>query len=275
MTTPPRLTDRTALTRNRARAHAAPDPVTFLHEAALGEVHDRLAFVNKSFTKPGIVTGRPELWQADFPQAALIADDDTLDVVAGAHDLIIHAMCLHWANDPVGQLIQSRRALAPDGLFLGLLLGGDTLHELRASLSQAEIDVTGGLSPRIAPMGELRELGGLMQRAGFALPVADSVSLTASYRSARHLMQDLRNMGEANALTARPRHPMRRAILERTESLYSKHFPDTEGRIRATFDLVVLTGWAPDPSQPQPLRPGSATTRLAEALGTDEKPLKD
>ena len=155
------------------------------------------------------------------------------------------------------------------------MLGGETLHELRAALSQAEIDVTGGLSPRIAPMGELRELGALMQRAGFALPVADSVPLTASYRSARHLMHDLRGMGEACALAARPRHPMRRAIVERTETHYLAHFPDTDGRIRATFDLVVLTGWAPDPSQPKPLRPGSATTRLSDALGTRETPLKD
>ena len=273
MTTPPRLTDRAALARNRARA--ARDPVLFLHEAALAEVHDRLSFVNKSFTKPGIVTGMPGPWQAAFPEAAIIPDEDTLDVDAGAHDLIIHTMCLHWANDPVGQLIQSRHALAPDGLFLGLLLGGETLHELRAALSQAEIDVTGGLSPRIAPMGELRELGGLMQRAGFALPVADSVPLTASYRSARHLMHDLRGMGEACALAARPRRPMRRAIVERAETHYSAHFPDTDGRIRATFDLVVLTGWAPHPSQPKPLRPGSATTRLSDALGARETPLKD
>ena len=267
------MTDRAALMQHRARA--ARDPVLFLHEAALGEVHDRLAFVNKSFTAPGIVTGMPAPWATDFPDATLVPDDETLEFEAGAHDLILHAMCLHWANDPVGQLIQSRRALRPDGLFLGLMLGGETLHELRSALSQAEVDVTGGLSPRIAPMAEIRDLGGLMQRAGFALPVADTVRIDVTYRSVRHLMHDLRAMGETSALASRPRTFLRRAVLTRAQTLYGAHFAEPDGRIRATFDLIVLTGWSPDASQPQPLRPGSASTRLADALGTFEKLLKD
>lgn len=273
MTTPPQLTDRQALCRNRARAARAP--ALFLHETARDEIHDRLAIVNKEFTKPAIVTGMPDFWADVLPDATLVEDAETLALDPGAHDLVIHAMALHWANDPVGQLIQCRRALAPDGLFLGVLFGGETLHELRAALAQAESDIRGGLSARVAPMAEIRDLGALMQRAGYALPVADSVPLTAAYRSARHLMQDLRAMGETNALTSRPRRFARRDVMARAETLYANNFPHGEDRLQATFDLIFLTGWAPDPSQPQPLRPGSATASLAAALGTEETKLKD
>jgi len=265
------LTDRTALIRNRRRA--APAPVTFLHEAALDEVQDRLEMVKRSFTSAALVTGFPDLWHPAFPKAALVADDDTLDLIPGAHDLVIHAMSLHWANDPVGQLIQCRRALRPDGLFLGVAFGGQTLNELRASLGSAEAEVTGGLAPRVAPMGELRDMGALLQRAGYGLPVADSLTLRASYRDMSHLMHDLRAMGETNALAARPRHTTRRAVLTRAAELYEQHHSDG-GRILATFELIVLTGWAPAESQPKPLRPGSASARLADALGTAENPLK-
>ena len=273
MTTPPQLTDRQALCRNRARAARAP--ALFLHEAARDEIHDRLAIVNKEFTKPAIVTGFPDFWAEALPGATLVDDAETLALDPGAHDLVIHAMALHWANDPVGQLIQCRRALAPDGFFLGVLFGGETLHELRAALAQAESDVTGGLSARVAPMAEIRDLGALMQRAGYALPVADSVPLTAAYRSARHLIHDLRAMGETNALTSRPRRFTRRSVMSRAETLYASNFPHGADRVQATFDLIFLTGWAPDPSQPQPLRPGSASASLAEALGTRETKLKD
>jgi len=184
-------------------------------------------------------------------------------------------MCLHWANDPVGQLIQSRRAMRPDGLFLGIFFGGTTLHQLRSALAQAESDVTGGLSPRVAPMGEIRDLGGLMQRAGFALPVADNVQLTATYPSVLALMRDLRAMGEVSALEGRPRKPMRRDVMRRACEIYADSFGDADGRIPATFDLMVLTGWAPDESQPKPMRPGSASARLADALRTKETALKD
>ena len=267
------LTDRPALLRNRLRAARAP--ALFLHEMAADEIEDRLAVVNKSFTAPAVVTGFPEFWQTRLPQARVVADDDMLALDPGAHDLLIHAMCLHWASDPVGQLIQMRRALRPDGLMLGALLGGGTLQELRAALAQAEADVIGGLSPRILPMGEIRDLGALLQRAGYALPVADRLPLTVEYRDAWHLMHDLRAMGEANAMTARPRQMMRRAVLNRACDIYAREFATASAKVAATFEMIFLTGWSPDDSQPQPLRPGSAKARLADALGTEENPLKD
>lgn len=271
MTSAPLLFDRPALTARRARA---TEHGLFLHRLAVDEVQDRLAMVNRTFTAPAVVTPFPQVWAPAFPSARLVADDDTLDLTPGAHDLVIHAMCLHWANDPVGQIIQCRRALRPDGFLLVLMLGGQTLNELRAVLGQAESDATGGLSPRIAPMGEIRDLGALLQRAGLALPVADSVDLTAEYRDLWHLMQDLRDMGETNALQNRLRRPTRRAVFDRAGSLYAENF-GKDGMLPATFELVCLTGWSPDDSQPKPLRPGSARARLAEALGTTETKLPD
>ncbi len=267
------ITDRAALVRNRHRAMRAP--AFFLHEAAAAEIEDRLSLVNRSFTNTAVVTGFPAFWKNQLPEASLHADDETLALSEGSVDLLVHAMCLHWANDPVGQLIQSRRAMRPDGLFLGIFFGGTTLHQLRSALAQAESDVTGGLSPRVAPMGEIRDLGGLMQRAGFALPVADNVQLTATYPSVLALMRDLRAMGEVSALEGRPRKPMRRDVMRRACEIYADSFGDADGRIPATFDLMVLTGWAPDESQPKPMRPGSASARLADALGTKETALKD
>jgi hypothetical protein len=184
-------------------------------------------------------------------------------------------MALHWANDPVGQIVQARRALMPDGLFLGACLGGRTLWELRAALTEAEVRLTGGLSPRVAPMGEIRDLGALIQRAGLALPVADSLSLTVEYRDAFHLMKDLRAMGEGNALAARRRTVASRALFSEAARIYAEGFTLPNGRIPATFEFVFLTGWAPADSQPKPLRPGSAAARLADALGVDERPAGD
>ncbi len=266
------LTDRKALIRNRERCRSGP--ALFLHEAAADEIDDRLKMVNRSFTDAVVITGFPGFWSERILGATCITDDETLDLEVGRHDLIVHAMCLHWANDPVGQLIQARRALKPDGLFLGIFFGGGTLNELRSSLAQAESDVVGGLSPRVAPMAEIRDLGALLQRAGFALPVADTVKLTATYASPLDLMRDLRAMGEASALSGRPRHPMRRDVLFRASSVYVETFGAGD-RVPATFDLMVLTGWAPHENQPQPLRPGSASARLADALETKETPLKD
>ncbi|WP_299936405.1 methyltransferase domain-containing protein [uncultured Pelagimonas sp.] len=274
MSQTPRLTDRHALNRNRTRA-LGREPALFLHETALDEVQDRLLMVNREFTDVAIVTPFAQVWRPVFPKARIVTDDEMLDLKEGAHDLVIHALALHWADDPVGQLIQCRRALRPDGLFLGLTFGGQTLHELRAALGQAESEVTGGLAPRVAPMGEIRDLGGLLQRAGLNLPVADGVPLTASYQSPLHLMHELRAMGETNALHNRLRHPTQRAVLLRAIQLYIEEFGTEDGRIPATFDMITLTGWSPDDSQPKPLRPGSAAQRLADALGTVEKPLKD
>lgn len=272
MDTPPHITDRAALTRNRNRAQS---DALFLHDVVADEFQERLIEVNRTFTKIAIVTGFPDFWAAKYPDATIVNDDDTLDLTVGTYDLILHTLALHWANDPVGQLVQCRRALQPDGLFLAASFGGQTLHELRTALAEAEIIVSGGLSPRIAPMGEIRDLGGLLQRAGFALPVADGIPLTVSYANAFHLMHDLRKMGENNALTDRIKTPTPRNLLTEAATLYADHFRAEDGkRVNATFEIITLTGWAPADSQPKPLRPGSATNRLADALGTNETPLK-
>lgn len=265
MQNPPLLTDRAALLRNRARATE-----TFLHDAALADVEERLREVNRSFTHPLMVSGCPAVWQHLGP---VIPDDEVLEVLPAAHDLVVHGLALHWANDPVGQLVQCRRALKPDGLFLGLLFGGQTLADLRTALAEAETEITGGLSPRVLPMGEIRNLGALLQRAGFALPVADSFTLTVAYRDAWHLMRDLRAMGEANALAARLRHPTRGAILHRAADLMARRTLRPDGLLHVPFEIICLTGWAPADSQPKPLKPGSAVARLADALGGVETPL--
>ncbi|WP_299964779.1 methyltransferase domain-containing protein [uncultured Roseobacter sp.] len=270
MTVPNTLTDEAAVRRNRARATAL-----FLQEQAADEVQDRLSMVNRSFTRPAVVTPFPSVWAKRLPDAELCQDQETLALAEGAHDLVIHAMGLHWSNDPVGQLIQCRRALKPDGLLIAACLGGQTLQELRVALAAAEVAVLGGLSPRIAPMAEIRDLGALLQRAGLALPVADSLTLRVDYRDAWHLMQDLRAMGEGNALTARRRHPVPRQLFQKTAQEYAALHTTPEGRVRATYEMVFLTGWAPDASQQQPLRPGSAKQRLAEALAVPETRLPD
>jgi hypothetical protein len=269
--TPPELTDRIALARYRARAGGD----LFLHALAREELKLRLAEVNRTFKSPAVICGLPQFWSDFLPEARVVADEPVLDLVPGAHDLVIHAMALHWAADPVGQLVQARRALQPDGLFLGVLLAGQTLAELRSVLAQAEVEITGGLSPRVLPMGDVRELGALLQRAGFALPVADVTSQKVAYRDMTGLFRDLRAMGERNALATRRRSIAPRALFSRTRQLYAAHHADAEGRLCATFDQVYLTGWAPADSQPRPLRPGSAQTRLADALGAQENPLSD
>ena len=207
------LTDRAALIRNRRRANRTGQPALFLHEAARDEIKDRLELVNKTFSDIAVVSGFPEFWQNTFPEARCVSDDATLELSHQAHDLVIHTMCLHWADDPVGQMIQVRRALQADGLFLAVMFGGETLHELRDALAQAESDLFGGLSPRVAPMAEIRDLGALLQRAGFALPVADSLPMKVSYTSLHHLMHDLRAMGENNALASRLRHGTQKTIV--------------------------------------------------------------
>ena len=269
MTAPrPRLTDRQALARHRARAR---DP--FLHRLARDEAQDRLALVNRTFTKPAVITPFPEVWQGF--DARIVGDDDTLDLQPGAHDCVIHAMALHWADDPVGQLIQCRRALEPDGLLVAILPGGRSFHELRSALAGAEAELLGGLSPRVLPMADIRDLGGLMQRSDLALPVADSDVLTLTYRDLPHLVADLRDSGETNALEARQRSATPRALFARAQQLYAEGFAAPDGRLTATLELITLTGWAPGPNQPRPLRPGSATERLADALNTKETRLPD
>lgn len=263
----PRLSDRRALALHRARA--VPDAL-FLHRHARAAVEERLQEVNRTFTAPAVVTGVPAEW--GLPGARVVADDPVLDLTEGAHDLVVHAMSLHWADDPVGQIVQCRRALRPDGLFLAVLPGGRTLEELRAALAEAEIALTGGLSPRVLPMADLRDWGALLQRAGLALPVADADRLTVTYADPLALMRELRAMGEGNALAARHRRIPPRALFVRASALYeAAHGQD--GRIPATVELVHLSGWAPSPDQPKPLRPGTAMTRLADALNVPERPL--
>ncbi|MGB0960464.1 MAG: methyltransferase domain-containing protein [Halocynthiibacter sp.] len=268
MTTPPKLTDPKRLLHNRARAKTSF--VRFLHDEALFEIQERLIEVNRTFTNPAVVAGFPDIWGDVVPNAVVVPDEEVIALAPNSHDLVIHAMGLHWANDPIGQLIQCHRALKKDGLMIAICFGGQTLMELRSALAEAESEVYGGLSPRILPMGEIRDLGGLLQRAGFALPVADAIPLNTSYKSAMHLMHELRGMGETNAMAARNTKPVSKVFFERVENIYRAHFPADDNRVRATFELVCLTGWAPDESQQKPLRPGSAAHRLADALGTSE-----
>ena len=269
MTAPPTLFDPETRAARIARAQRI-GPALFLQEAVARGLEDRLEEVNRSFTTPVVVSDWPEVWRAVLPAARIVPPTGTLDLKERSCDLVVHALSLHALDDPVGQLAQCRLALRPDGLLLAALFGGQTLHELRACLAEAEVAVTGGLSPRVAPMGEIRDLGGLLGRAGLALPVADAETFTVSYATPFHLMRDLRAMGETSALAARLRRPTRRTVLTEAARLYAERFAGADGRIVATFEVVTLTGWAPADSQPRPLRRGSATLRLAEALGVDE-----
>ncbi|UWQ21958.1 methyltransferase domain-containing protein [Jannaschia sp. W003] len=268
------LTDRAALEAHRVRAlgrmgRPGDGGAWFAHSDAVDELHERLKDVNRTFTAPAIVTGFPALFGSLVPGARVVADTDVLALEPGAHDLVVHFMCLHWADDPVGQLVQCRRALRPDGLLLACCFGGESLGELRAAMAQAEIEVAGGLSPRVAPMGEVRDLGALLGRAGLALPVADVDTRTVRYGAFEGLVRDLRETGETNALAARHRAAPPRALFARAADIYREAFPDGDG-LRATVQTVWLAGWAPAEGQQKPLRPGSAAMRLADALGTEE-----
>ncbi len=200
----------------------------------------------------------------------IAADEEALPFREASLDLVVSVLALQFVNDLPGTLVQIRRALKPDGLFLAALLGGDTLTELRQSFAAAESEIEGGISPRVAPFADLRDLGALLQRAGFALPVTDADRVVVRYDSAFALMQDLRRMGATNALIARRRTPLRRTTLLRMAEIYAERFADPDGRVRATFEIIWLSGWAPHPGQQQPLKPGSAKARLTDALDTQE-----
>ena len=202
-------------------------------------------------------------------------DEEALPFAEASFDLVLSNLSLHWVNDLPGALLQARQALKPDGLFLAAMLGGETLHELRAALLEAELEVEGGAGPRISPFADLRDAGGLLQRADFAAPVIDRDQITVTYPDALALMRDLRGMGETNAAHTRRHGFSRRGTLLRAAALYAEHFARQDGRIPATFQVIYLTGWAPHESQQKPLRPGSAKRRLAEALGTRELPAGD
>jgi len=200
----------------------------------------------------------------------VVADEEALPFADNALDLVVSGLSLQAVNDLPGVLVQIRRALKPDGLFLAALLGGDTLAELRQSFAMAESELDGGVSPRVAPFPDLRDMGALLQRAGFALPVTDVDRIRVRYATPLALLHDLRRMGAANPLVERRRVPLRRATLMRAIEVYAARFADSDGKVRASFDIIWLSGWSPHESQQQPLQPGSARTRLADALGTTE-----
>jgi len=270
----PPLFDFCAVMRARARA-ARLDGDRFLMRAAAEGIADRLQAVTRKFERglwigeavPAEITAFAQNWTcADF-------DGREILTVEGPFDLAVSLFSLQWINDLPGALVQIRRSLKPDGLFLGALLGGATLSELRAAFAQAEIATRGGVSPRVSPFADVRDLGALLQRGGFALPVADVERLTVRYRDFSGLARDLRSHGFTNLLSERSRRPLRRDTLAALREAYASHHAE-DGKLRAQFDTLYLTGWAPHESQQAPLKPGSAKARLAEALGTDEHAIK-
>ena len=222
-----------------------------------------------------IVAAVPTMAARDEHTPIVVADEERLPFRDASLDLVVSGLTLQFVNDLPGALVQIRRALKPDGLFLAALIGGDSLTELRQAFAGAEAEIEGGVSPRVAPFADVRTVGALLQRAGFALPVADVDRVTVRYSSVFSLMHDLRGMGATNVLRERRRQPLRRATLLRMAQLYAEKFADPDGKLRATFDIVWLSGWVPHSSQQQPLRPGSARTRLADALGVVELPAGD
>ena len=277
------------LLRLRQRRARALGPETFLIERVAQELCERLAAVLRRFERavdfgtPSDAVARVLAEKATTVIRAghdvargeglrVVADEEALPFADASLDLVVSALALQFVNDLPGALIQIRRALRPDGLLLAALIGGDSLNELRAAFAEAESETAGGVSPRVAPFVDLRALGALMQRAGFALPVIDSDRLTVRYDNVFALMRDLRRMGATNVLTERRRAPLRRATLLRMAEIYAQRFADTDGRLRASFEIVWLSGWAPHESQQKPLRPGAARRRLADALGTKERP---
>ena len=287
----PRVFDRVLLDVRRSRA-VALGPATFLIDRVAEDLADRLAGVLRQFPlavdlgtptgavrralastgKVGDVVAVGRVAASEAGGLQIVADEEALPLRHACADLVVSGLALQFVNDLPGALIQVRSALKPDGLLVAALLGGETLTELRQAMAAAEAEVEGGVSPRVAPFVDVRELGALLQRAGFALPVTDVDRVTVRYASVFGLMDDLRRMGAANALVERRRAPLRRATLLRMAEIYATRFADADRRIRATFDIVWLSGWAPDASQQQPLQPGSARTRLADALGVREIP---
>jgi SAM-dependent methyltransferase len=270
---PPILFDRALLRARQNRALRA-GPETFLLDRVAEDMQERLRAVLREFksgadigTSGGQVrnalSGRVDrLARVDLPDL----ESEPLALQPESLDLAISALALQFVNDLPGVLAQIRRALKPDGLLLAAMTGGDTLTELRQSFAAAEAELEGGVSPRVAPFADLRDVGALLQRAGFALPVTDVDRIVVRYDSALALMADLRRMGATNVLVERRRTPTRRATLSRMAQIYAERFADADGRLRATFDVIWLSGWAPHASQQQPLKPGSAKASLAEAV---------
>jgi NADH dehydrogenase [ubiquinone] 1 alpha subcomplex assembly factor 5 len=291
---PIRVFDRAAVRAHRARAARRPEAAKFLIAEAAARLADRLDDVTRRFpraldlgSRDGVlarlVAGRggiETLVHADAafgyarlaPAPALVAEAEALPFHTASFDLVLSNLELHWTNDLPGALLQLRQALKPDGLLLASLFGGETLRELRRAFLEAELEEEGGASPRVAPFADVRDLGMLLQRAGFALPVVDSDSIDVTYGDALALMRELRAMGESNAVGERRRSFTRRATLLGAGRRYHELFAGPDGRVPAHFEIVTLTAWAPDASQPRPLKPGSARTSLAAALGAQERP---
>ena len=289
---PPRVFDRALLDLRLARALRAGF-ADFLLARAAEDLADRLSVVTRRFdamldlatptplvarllaaAKPARLiraTTIPEA--ADGAWETVPLADERLPFAPESLDLVVSALALQFVNDLPGALAQIRRALKPDGLLLACLIGGRSLHELRAAITEAELEIRGGASPRVAPFADVRDMGGLLQRAGFALPVADVDTLTLRYDHFFALARDLRAMGAGNALVARDPRPLTRAIALRAAEIYAARFADPDGRARATIDVIWLSGWAPHESQQKPLKPGSAQARLADALGAREDKL--
>jgi SAM-dependent methyltransferase len=270
--------DRKFLRLNRARAARKMRDHDFLFAHAMKSIADRLAIVKREFPRvlqigaridaliPGAV--RIDLTEALKPSVA--AQPDFLPFANGSFDLVVSAPDLHMVADIPGALLQIRRVLKPDGLFIGAMFGGDTLHQLRESMMQAEMEVRGGAAPRVIPFVDKRDAGALLQRAGFALPVVDSERFTVTYDSLPRLLRELRGMGESNPLKDRDRKPLTREVIARAAQIYAERFAESDGRLPATFEIIFMTGWAPHETQQKPLRPGTAQKSLAEALGTGE-----
>lgn len=292
MSDPIRVFDRRRLRQHRDRAAGDFPAHDFLLREVAERIAERLDDISRSFGNVldlgchmgEIGRASARLRQADtmircdlsYEMArragpcAVVADEEFLPFGADAFDLIVSNLSLHWINDLPGALLQLRRALRPDGLLLAAMLGEGTLGELRDCLMQAEIEASGGVSPRVSPFAELRDVGGLLQRAGFSLPVVDRDRIVVTYDNAMKLFDDLRGMGESNVLTGQQRHFTGRGLLARAAELYHQRYAGADGRIPATFGVVFLHGWAPHASQQRPLAPGSAQSRLAKALQSEE-----
>jgi len=292
MKTAPEIFDRNALRVHRDRAAQTFGEYDFLVREIGARLSDRLLDMARKFPLAldlgartggyGPVPGGPggiehvvscelsERMARQIENSGVVGDPEFLPFADGRFDLVYSNFDLHWANDLPGCLLQIARSLKPDGLFLAAILGGNTLTELRDVLMAAELDVTGGASPRVSPFAELRDAGALLQRAGLALPVVDADEITVTYENLFRLLADLRGMGETNTVRERVRTATRRNIFLRAAELYLERYPAEDGRIRATFEIIYLHGWAPHESQQKALRPGSAKTSLADALGTAE-----
>lgn len=289
MTDPVDIFDRARHQANRARAAAGFPGHDFLFREVAERMTERLGDVNRSFETALIVGGRAPLPEGlirpdgqiasaitmdlseTFAADGVAGDEERLPFRDGGFDLVFSPLSLHWTNDLPGALIQLRRALKPDGLLLASMFGAGTLTELRQVLMEAELEIEGGAGPRVSPFAEIRDAGGLLQRAGLALPVADADTITVTYENPLRLLADLRGMGEQNAVRERRQRFTRRATLMRAMELYMERFAGPDGRVPATFEVIYLTGWSPHESQQQPLRPGQARSRLADALGVPER----